>query len=793
MADSVPFKLDPKHESFEFFDHPFSVQIWESKYRYKGEKTINDTFKRVAEAVCIHDQEQFAQECYVAMCAGLWIPGGRILAGAGTEKRVTLMNCYVNKTIDDSLDDIMEGVSIAALTQQQGGGIGTDFSTLRPTGAVLHRTGAVASGPLPFMVMWDAMCTTIRSAGDRRGAMMGTLIDTHPDLLQFVEAKHKKGELTNFNVSILVSDAFMEAVREDEEWVLHFEVPPISRDKALEEYDFKDDDNKQQYAYAVHRARDLWAKITKSTYEYSEPGVIFIDRVNDLNNLGYCEYIQCTNPCGEQPLPPNGTCNLGAINLARMVTDPFTDKADINWELLARVASVGIRFLDNVIDVTQYPLKAQEQEESDKRRTGLGVSGLADALAQLGLRYGSPAARDVTDKIFYTICQAVYKGSIDLAAERGPFPLYSDDQYLRGFAGKKLDHVVIETLKEFGIRNGVLLTVAPTGTTSIVYGDVSSGIEPVFAHTTKRNVRQPDGSFKLSDTSSFVSRFYKHCTGRDELPGYLVTTDDLTIEDHITMQAAVQNWVDASVSKTVNCPKEMSYESFVKVYDLAYSLGCKGCTTYRPSDVRGSILIDASKTEAKPQMPLVRPDQLFGVTRKIKWPSYDASLYVTVNYDGEGNAFEVFLNCKDGRAYDWMTSTSILLTALLRLARGSAGFITTELRQVQSLHDTAFVRGPRDQNPRNYGSLVALLGAHLEDMFAPPNGHSETPKPVRSIELVEAAETEIRERSLQDVFRSQQRASKFYMIKNCNDCGSTDLIRKEGCTVCNNCGYSDCG
>jgi ribonucleoside-diphosphate reductase alpha chain len=768
-------RLDPKHQSFPLFDHPLSLTIWHDKYRYKDEKNPGETFWRVAKAICGEDNDDFAAACYHAMTAGLWMPGGRILAGAGTSKNVTLMNCYVNRTMEDSMQSIMDANKDNAITLQAGGGMGTNFSTLRPQGAEVRGVGSRASGPLPFMDMWDSTSDTVMSAGHRRGAMMGTLCDTHPDLPAFIKAKQTKDRLTNFNVSVLISDAFMEAVRENEEWVLYFNVPPAEREASLEEYDFTDDEtHEKQYAYSVHKAKDLWALITKNTYEFSEPGVIFIDRVNDLNNLKYCEDIQCTNPCGEQPLPPNGTCNLGAINLARLVRTPYEETATFDYELLGELAALGVRFLDNVIEQTKYPLKAQQEEELAKRRIGLGVSGLADALAQLGLRYGSPAAREVTDKIFYTICQAAYETSINLARERGSFPLFKTAEFQGGFAGRKLDHVVLAELQQYGIRNGVLLTVAPTGTTSIFYGDISSGIEPVFAHTYKRKVRRNEGEPEIMDTQSFSSRFYAHCmqnslgailrSATTGLPGYFVTVDDLTIEDHVTMLAAVQNWIDASVTKTVNVAKDTSYEGFVKVYDLAYTLGCKGCTTYRPSDVRGSILLAAADAP-KDNMPLTRPDQLFGITRKIKWPTLGSSLYLTVNFDALGNPFEVFIHSKDARSHEWIMSTSLMLTALLRQTKGNAGFIAKELQEVQSLHDTAFVKGPNDTQPKRYGSIVAYLGAHLADILSTRQSQS-------------VSET------AQAVLPSAEM---------CPQCHSLTLIRKEGCKTCSSCGHSDCG
>jgi ribonucleoside-diphosphate reductase alpha chain len=783
--------LDVRHQSFALFDHPFTQQIWQDKYRFQNEASIEDTFRRVAQHIYQNDNEAHQFDAQQAMMAGLWMPGGRILAGSGTERSVTLMNCYVNHKLEDSMTSIMDGCKVAALTLQQGGGIGTDFSTLRPSGAVVKGVASAASGPLPFMDMFHEMADTIMSAGHRRGAMMGTISDTHPDLPHFILAKREANRLTNFNVSVLVSDAFMEAVKEDEDWMLHFPIPPLDqRDDDLRDLDFQDAEGIQQYVYSVHKARKLWELITENTYDWSEPGVIFIDRVNAMNNLAYCEEIRCTNPCGEQPLPPNGTCNLGAINLSRLVLHPFSDEAQINYPLLQDLTKLGVRFLDNVIDVTNYPLPEQKEEELNKRRIGLGVSGLADALAQLGHRYGSPGAIETTGKIFYTICQAAYNASVDLARERGTFLLYKEKQFLESGFAHKLDHAIIDRIRKYGIRNGVLLTVAPTGTTSIFYGDISSGIEPVFAHDMQRAVKQPDGSTKVYDTSSFSKRFYQHCMGNIPLSGHMVTTDDLAIEDHVTMQAAVQEWVDASVSKTVNCPKDTTFEAFQKVYDLAYSLGCKGCTTYRPSDVRGAVLVRKDKDKDKdkdsektgetlgndrahlPQLR-TRPDELRGRTRRIRWPTLTSALYLIVNYTDDGLPYELFFASKDARLHDWMVATSLMITSLLRKG-GDVRFIATELMAVTSLHDTAFIKGPRDEHPRSYGSLIALIGAHLAELLEPRNFNIPVPS-----NIDKALTTE-----------------EFIVTSNkplCPQCGGKTIRQQEGCMICDNCGYSNCG
>jgi ribonucleoside-diphosphate reductase alpha chain len=703
------------------------------------------------------------------MTAGLWLPGGRIFAGAGTEKRVTLMNCYVNEKIDDSMEGIMHALSNTALTLQQGGGIGTDFSTLRPEGALLTRTHTKASGPIPFMHTWDATSRTIRSAGDRRGAMMGTMCDTHPDLLKFIRVKQTKGSLEQFNISILVSDALMEAVKDDAEWLLYFPVRPMQREAILEQYDFEDDNNVKQYVYRIVRARELWEEITRATYEYSEPGVIFVDRINEANNLWYCEDIRCTNPCGEQPLPPHGTCNLGHVNLARVVKNPFSEDAWIDFDLVKETTQIGVRFLDAVIDASAYPLTAQEHEERTKRRLGLGFTGLADMLAQLRVRYGSREAIKLTEEVTRVISWTAYETSVELAKEKGPFEVYQPE-YLTGhnFAATMLPEYIKDAIRTHGIRNSLLLTVAPTGTGSIFYGNVSSGGEPVFLHSTQRRVLKPTDGFK-DEWETYVewgygARLYHSIFGADkDLPSYMVTAEDLTVEEHVTMQAAAQRWIDASMSKTINVPKDYPYEQFAKVYELAYSLGCKGCTTYRPSDVRGSVLSKPGESVSEPsgastQILAQRPDVLRGATYKIKWPSLQSALYLTINEDASGVPFEIFIASKDSRYHDWTTGLTTMISAIFRKG-GDTSFVANELQQVQALNDSAFREG------KNHPSLLAYIGYKLEQHIA---GNQQVAEPTTTT------------------------APSNAVGDKCPQCHQFTLTRQEGCKKCP-CGFSSCG
>lgn len=613
--------------------------------------------------------------------------------------------------------------------------------------------------------------------------MMGTICDTHPDLPKFVLAKTKKGALEQFNVSVLVSDAFMEAVREDTDWLLYHQCEPLEREKGLEEEDFEIDGVKQ-YVYAVWSARALWELITRNTYEYSEPGVIFVDRINDLNNLHYCEDIRCTNPCGEQPLPPHGTCNLGHVNLAKCVRAPFTPGARVDHELIRQIVRMGIRFLDNVIDRTQYPLDEQAKEEFSKRRLGLGYTGLADLLAQIGVRYGTPDAIRVTEEITRTICLEAYTTSVELAKERGSFPLFDRDKYLSGFsfANTILPEAIRKAIYEYGIRNSLLLTIAPVGTGSIICGNVASGGEPYFLHRSQRKVLKPTTGFgdewEYYTEYSYSAALWHALNPEvkkdgNELPNHMVTAEDLTIEEHVAMQAASQRWVDASISKTINVPKEMSYEQFVKVYDLAYTLGCKGCTTYRPSELRGSILSDPnapqSSASGSARSLKGRGEALSGRTYKVNWPSLTSAIYLTINHDEEGRPFEVFLNSKDAKYHDWTTALTVMISAIFRQG-GDISFVSRELQQVESLHDGAFKEG------QHHKSLVAYIGHKLENHIESLNQREESFTPV--IKMLDTP---------------SQPLSVSGSGEKCPQCHTMSLFRQEGCKKCVSCGFTTCG
>ena len=660
---------------------PISAQIWDAKYRLKDDAgvpvdgSVEDMWRRVARALAEVEKEPGKWEApfYKALESFRFIPAGRILSGAGTARRVTLFNCFVMGDIEDDLGRIFAHLREAALTMQQGGGIGYDFSSLRPKGAPVRGVGADASGPLSFMDVWDSMCRTIMSAGARRGAMMAVMRCDHPDIEEFIAAKREKGRLRNFNLSVLVTDDFMKAVELDTVWALKF--------------------NNQ--VYRSLRARELWDRITRATYEYAEPGVIFIDRINARNNLYYCETIHATNPCGEQPLPPYGACLLGSINLARLVREPFSDEAHIDETELAELVGTAIRMMDNTIDASGFPLEQQRQEAEAKRRIGLGMTGLADALMMCGLRYGSVEAAARAKDWARQVERAAYMASVKLAAEKGAFPLFDRAKYLAGETISALDDDVRDAINQHGIRNALLTSIAPTGTISLVADNVSSGVEPVFALAYTRKVLQRDGTRSEEEVTDYALRLWRAKFGEDAaLPEYFVTAQDLNPAEHVRMQAAVQAHVDSAISKTVNVPADISFDAFQEVYLDAYRSGCKGCTTYRPNDVTGSVLevkppagekkLAAKRADEYGPELLVRADRLVGATYKLRWPDSEHAMYVTINdieQDGVRRPFEIFVNSKNLEHYAWVVALTRMISAVFRRG-GEVAFVAEELKQV---------------------------------------------------------------------------------------------------------------
>jgi ribonucleoside-diphosphate reductase alpha chain len=1148
-----------------------SQQIWDMKYRLKGadgqpvDKTIEDTWRRVARALAEPEKNPAAWEArfYEALEDFRFLPAGRIVSGAGSARNVTLFNCFVMGEIPDDMTGIFDNLKEAALAMQQGGGIGYDFSTLRPKGAPVRGVGADASGPLSFMDVWDAMCRTIMSAGSRRGAMMATLRCDHPDIEAFIEAKREPGRLRMFNLSVLVTDAFMHAVKEDAPWELTF----------------------AGVTYKSPPARALWDKIMRATYAYAEPGVIFIDRINRRNNLAYCETIHATNPCvpadawvhtgdgprqvrdligrpfdalvngrpcpsgqagfyfsgekpvlrvttkegftlrltadhpvrrvvhktrwrveyqwdragdltpgdqvflhdhgdatdwsgpmtedegyliglllgdgtlkadkavlsawptdkavggdetscgvfgvmsraeeaartlphrtdfagwmevagrgeyrlslaalkrlalnlglapghkiitsamekassafhrgllrglfdadgsvqgtqqkgvsvrlaqsalpmleatqrmllrfgvvsriyknrrpegmrslpdgkggqrayqcaanhelvvsganlprflhhvgfadfdkqarltslisgykrslnrerfiaevasvtddgdeevfdvqvpgenafdangffvhncGEQPLPPYGACLLGSINLARLVSEPFTAQAHLDMETLEGLVTTAVRMMDNAIEVSRFPLPQQAHEAKAKRRIGLGVTGLADALILCRARYGGREAVRLTETWMAAIQRAAYLASTALAAERGPFPLFDAEKYLAGETVRGLDEDVRMAIAEHGIRNALLTSVAPTGTISLFADNVSSGLEPVFSFRYSRHMLMPDGSRREEEVSDHAYRLFRRVRGEGAaLPDYFVDSQGLSPTEHLVMQAAVQKHVDSSISKTINCPEGITFEDFRDIYVQAYELGCKGCTTYRPNEVTGAVLeVKAARKPdtRQPELPfgkprpkarkvaavepkvvrafepLERPDHLRGATYKVQWPESDHAMYITINdinKDDRWRPFEIFINSKNMEHYAWTVALTRMISAVFRRG-GDISFVVEELKAVFDPRGGHWVKG------RYVPSLLAAIGEVIErhlmeiGFLAAPDSGDES--------HVEAKPKVV---ALGGGGNGDPIADS--RLRSCPRCGMPSLIRQEGCDLCTGCGYSKCG
>ena len=752
------------------FPMAISQQIWDMKYRLKDqngtflEQTVQDTWHRIAKALSEVETEPKKWETifYNALTDFKFLPAGRITAGSGTKRNVTLFNCFVMGVIPDSMSGIFDMLKEAALTMQQGGGIGYDFSTIRPKGSLVKGIAADASGPVSFMDVWDSMCRTIMSAGSRRGAMMATMRCDHPDIEEFIAAKSDSQKLRMFNLSVLVTDAFMDAVKKGEDWKLIY-------------------NNK---VYSVIKAADLWDQIMRATYNFAEPGVIFIDRINATNNLSYCETITATNPCGEQPLPPYGACLLGSINLAKLVEQPFDKNAYLDVSQLEDLVSTAVRMMDNVIEVSQFPLEAQKLEAKNKRRIGLGVTGLADALLMVGLRYGSDEAVKKTEKWMKTIARSAYNASINLAEEKGAFPLFDPEKFIVSGKMIQMDEDVKQAVHKFGIRNALLTSIAPTGTISLYAGNVSSGIEPVFAYSYTRKVLQNDGSHVEEEVVDYAVQLWRDKFGDAPLPDFFVSAQNLTPADHVKMQAAAQKWVDSSISKTINCPEDISFDDFKEVYIQAYDTGCKGCTTYRPNEVTGSVLSAASEEKSSSDQevngdiiymsePLDRPSTLDGNTYKLKWPDSEHAIYVTINdiiVNDMRRPFEVFINSKNMEHFAWTVGLTRMISAVFRRG-GDVSFVVDELKAVFDPRGGAWVGG------KYIPSILAAIGGVLEEHMM-------------KIGFIKDSNTSLFHKSSEVTKVENLKLSR---QKSCTSCGQFDLQMIEGCMTCRSCGYSKCG
>ncbi len=792
------------------FPQPICKTVWESKYQFKTNRNtyasdfdVKDTWKRIATSCAsskrysLDEQAEAHKRFYSILKDFKFSPAGRIIAGAGTGRDVTLFNCFVMGVIPDSLEGIFEMLKEAALTMKQGGGIGYDFSPIRPSTSFVRSVEAESSGPLSFMDVWDTMCRTIMSAGGRRGAMMATMMCNHPDVMDFIAAKREVGRMNQFNMSVLVTDELMNKVKTGEDIALVHEQPPMGGCEHGQDVD-------GNYIYGYVNAKELWEAIMEETYHHAEPGVIFIDRINKENNLWFAETIMATNPCGEQPLPPYGACLLGSINVTKYVLDPFTDGATIDWSALDHDMDIAVEMLDCVIDTSNFPLEAQKKEAYEKRRMGIGVTGLADAMFMLGIKYGTPSSCALTEQILKVMANSGYSASALLAKEHGPAPiLESEENRLMmiesGFA-QNLEPEVKKLGMTYGFRNTHILSIAPTGTMSLYMGNVSSGVEPNFADSYVRKVLQKDGTKKDERVYAAAVKIFEDLIGQVEegsdewvrldqwRDACWCTAQDLKPEDHVAVQAAAQKWVDSSISKTVNLPEDISMEDFQNVYMDAYDKGCKGCTTYRPNDILGSVLSVDEPTETdipdeaslleKPAEPLIwdRPTEVDGKTYKLKW-SGDA-VYVTINHidspQGTKAPFEIFINSKNPEHQAWMAALTRMISAVFRRG-GDINFVVEELKAVHDPKGGAWVGG------KYLPSLVALLGQTLEQHLM-RIGYQSTPEPynepTESLDVTQMAE------DIPEVTGTPNQ---------CSSCGEYSMIQGAGCSTCSSCGYSKCG
>jgi ribonucleoside-diphosphate reductase alpha chain len=811
-------------------DQPICHDVLTEKYFKPGETSLEQLYGRVARALASVEKPELRAEWEQKFLSNLWagaIGAGRIMSAAGTDIQATLINCFVQPVGDaiqgrdeDGYPGIYEALREAAETMRRGGGVGYDFSRIRPKGAYVKGTHSMASGPCSYMNVFDQSCSTVESAGSRRGAQMGVLRIDHPDVLEFITAKRTPGRWNNFNVSVGVSDAFMQAVAAGTDWELVHKAKPGQ--KVLDEGGYQRADG--LWVYRKLPARELWDTIMKSTYDFAEPGILFLDQIGRDNNLNYCERIEATNPCGEQPLPPYGCCDLGPIILTKFVRHPFGVGGEpvFDFEAFEGVVATQVRALDNVLDVTFWPLEQQRAESAEKRRIGVGFTGLGNALTMLRLRYDRDDGRVMATEIARRMRDAAYRASVGLAKEKGAFPKFKADGYLaKGTFASRLPDDIQAAIREHGIRNSHLLSIAPTGTVSLAFADnASNGIEPAFSWGYTRNKREADGSTSSYLVEDHAFRVYRSLVDEtvtpdkpEALPGYFVNALQMSAQEHVAMMEAVQPYVDTSISKTVNIPEDYPYDDFKDLYRQAWQAGLKGLATYRPNSILGAVLeTTPAKKEEAPQPPAGAPAMpsmvydpmrsviekrpsggLPAVTEKIEYWTHEGQqrLYLIVSFlpvptaDGKGTverAIEFFMPVgQSGESQQWITATMRMLSLA---ARG--GFLD---RALSDMRKVSWDRGPvrlgtyekadGTHVPRWHDSEVAAIGYAVENLIAQRALAAQG-------SLFDADELPTVEPHVEP---TAMLTGAVMAGKKCPECGAHAMIRKDGCDYCTQCGF----
>ncbi|OLP04452.1 putative ribonucleoside-diphosphate reductase [Rhodoferax antarcticus ANT.BR] len=798
-----------------------SVDTLTEKYLKPGEKNVEDLYRRVATFLASKEadgqRDHWASEFLENMRAG-GIGAGRIMSSAGTGLQATLINCFVEPVgdavshfDDDGYPGIYEALKQAAETMRRGGGVGYDFSRIRPCGSYVKGTASNASGPCSYIDIFDASCKTVESAGARRGAQMGVLRIDHPDVLEFITAKRTQGRWNNFNVSVGISEEFMQAVFGGKSWDLVHKASPNDTLKAAGAFLRSDG----KWVYRSMPAVDLWNTIMKSTYDYAEPGVLFLDNINAANNLRYCEQIAASNPCGEQPLPSYGCCDLGPVILTRFVKNPFglTGSPYFDFDAFEDVVATQVRMLDNVLDVTVWPLPEQEQEANNKRRVGVGFTGMGDALIMMCLPYNTAQGRSFAESVAISMKNAAYFASVELAKERGAFPLFDADKYLEdGTFASTLDESLKAKIREHGIRNSHLLSIAPTGTVSLAFADnASNGIEPAFSWTYQRKKRAANGGHSIYDVEDYAYRLYRHLGGDvSKLPDYFVTALSMSATDHIAMMEVVQPHVDSAISKTINVAEDYDFEDFKGLYLKAWKAKLKGVATYRPNSTLGAVLIAPSaSTEQKDQVPDLAPavvvdpmrqmierrpaGSLPAVAEKIEYiTQHDGkkTLYLLVSFlpvegkSGEKHlrAIEFFMPVGQSAVSQQWISSSMRLLSLA--ARG--GFLE---RALDDMRKVTWDRGPvrlgryvkedGGSVPMFHDSEVAAIAYQIQQIIAEHH----------ILFNLNSGESEETSAAIKPVAKAEPAVTHGLMAgKKCFECGAHAVVRRDGCDKCTNCG-----